>query len=336
MAATAEQAAAEAAVWVEAFSQASESLQENTAGTVRSAWLSFDGWYDPILVAALAAEMADLSTAAQQTTAGLSAQYAAEAAAAVLGIPAAPLPRNLWTPVRGGAPIRLVHSRPAEVFKRAIATGASHQDALERAGARGVGLALSDLSLEDRAVQQEVLKRLGVEQFRRVIRPELSKTGSCGLCIAAASRIYNTGDLMPLHPPSCNCIVLPIVGDVDPGFDLNEEDLAKLYDAAGSNKAVDLRRTGFTSLDELRSAPYAVHEHGELGPLIARTGDKFRGPNKVALEDDPERAARMLTKVEPVLVSLEERAAAGEKVADPLAYQRELVARLRGIVADAA
>jgi hypothetical protein len=336
MVATAQQAAEEAAIWVAAFSQASEALQENTAGTVRSAWLGFEGWYEPILVAGLAAELADLSIAAQQTTAGLSAQYAAEAVAAVLGVPAKPLPRNLWTPVRGGAPMKLVHSRPAEVFKRAIATGATHQDALERAGARGVGLALSDLSLEDRAVQQEVFGRLGVEQYRRVIRPEMSKTGSCGLCIAAASRIYNTGDLMPLHPPSCNCIVLPIVGDNDPGFDLNEEDLAKLYDAAGSNKAVDLRRTGFTSLDELRSAPYAVHDHGELGPMIARTGDKFRGPNKVSLEDDPERAARMLSKVEPVLVSLEERAAAGENVSDPLTYQRELIARLRDIVDAAA
>lgn len=336
MATTAEQAAAETAVLVAAFSQASEALQEGTAEVVRTAWLTFEDWYDPILVAALAAEMADLSTAAQQTTAGLSAQFAAEAVAATLGIPTGSLPRSLWRPVRNGASLRLVHTRPAEAFKRAIATGATVEEALIRAGGRGVGLALSDLSLQDRAVQEEMFRRLGVEHYRRVIRPELSRTGTCGLCIAAADRIYNTGNLMPIHPPSCNCIVLPIVGDIDPGFKLNEEDLAQLYADAGSNKAVDLRRTGYKSLDELRAAPYAVHEHGELGPMITRANDRFRGPDKVALEDDPERAARMLDKVLPVLASLEERDAAGENVAEPLKYQRDLIARLRGIVAAAA
>jgi len=336
---TQDRIAAETALWVQQFTAAGTQLQASTAQAVQAGWLSFEKWYDAVAVAALAAEMANLSTVAQQTTAGLSAQFATQAAAAVLDLVAPQVPRNLWTPVRDGKPLRLVHTRPAEVFKRAIATGATHEEAVQQAVARATGLTLSDVALEDRAVQRAVFERMGVTAYRRVIRPELSKTGTCGLCIAAADRIYSTNELMPLHPPSCKCVVLPIVGDIDPGLTLNREDLDALYAAAGSNKAVDLRRTGFKSLDELRAAgdaAYAVHEHGELGPMLSRPTDKFRAPQQVPLEEDPGRAARMLAKVEPVLISLEERAAAGENVSDPLAYQRELINRLRDIVATAA
>jgi hypothetical protein len=164
---------------------------------------------------------------------------------------------------------------------------------------------------------------LGVKRYRRVLRPELSVTGSCGLCIAASDRIYRVRELMPIHPPSCKCTTLPIVGDDDPGRSLNRVDLDRLYAEAGSTAAADLRRTR-----------YKVNEHGEFGPVLTRAGDSFRGPGNVPLENDPERAARMLEKILPVLDSLEVRAAAGEDVTGPLIYQRELAERLREIVGD--
>jgi hypothetical protein len=339
MAPTQAQVLAETTLWVQQFTAASVQLQTQTTAAVEAGWSSFTKWYDAVAVAAIAAEMANLSTVAQHTTAGLSAQYATQVAAAALGVPAPRVPRNMWSQVRDGKPLRLVHTRPAEVFKKAIATGATHEEAVARAVQRGTGLVTSDVLLEDRAVQRAVFERMGVTGYRRIIHPELSRTGTCGLCIAAADRVYSTNELMPLHPPSCNCSVLPIVGDIDPGLSLNEQDLKTLYADAGSTKAFDLRRTGYKSLEELRAAgdtAYAVHEHGELGPMLARPDDKFRSARQVPLEEDPARAARMLAKVEPVLVSLEERAANGENVADPLAYQRELIDRLRGIVATAA
>lgn len=309
-------AEAEAAVWVAAYAAQADALKESTAEVAEAAWLSFEGWYNPVLLAAMAKEMSELSTAAQDTVAGLATEYMTQTVGALAGI-VIPQPRSLRTPIRGGADMRLVHHRPAEAYKKAIATGSTHEEALVKSGIRARGLAFTDLSLQARNAQQAVLDRAGITTFRRVIRPELSKTGTCGMCIVAADQVYNTGDLMPLHPPSCNCAVMPIIGDNDPGRQMNREDLDQMYADAGSNRAEDLRRTRYT-----------VNQHGEFGPTLTKQGDNFRGPDKVALEDDPERAARMLKQTLPVLERLE--AAGGP--AGPLAYQRDLVAKLRRIV----
>lgn len=312
------EATAEIAAWLEQFSAASEQLKANAAAVAEAAWLSFDGWYDEVLLAAMAKEMSDLSTAAQQTASGLAGQYAAQAIAATIGAGLAPQPRIPPLPIRNNVPLRLVHYRPAEAYKKAIATGATHAEALVLAGIRAAGLAYTDLSLQERETQRAVLQQAGITQYRRVIRPELSETGTCGLCVAAADRIYSTGELMPIHPPSCKCVTMPIVGDNDPGRSLNEADLKALYAAAGSTSASDLSNTR-----------YKVNQHGEHGPVLTKDGHAFRGPDRVALENDPERAARMLTQTLPVLARLE--AAGGP--AGPLAYQRDLVARLRRIAA---
>lgn len=310
------QAEAEAAAWVAAYAAQADALKESTAAATEAAWLSFEEWYNPVLVAAMAREMAGLSTAAQDTVAGLAAEYMTQTVGAIGGI-VIPQPRNIASPIRNGVDLRLVHHRPAEAYKKAIATGSDHAEALVKAGIRAKGLAFTDLSLQARNAQQAILNLAGITTFRRVIRPELSKTGTCGMCIVAADQVYNSGDLMPLHPPSCNCAVMPIIGDNDPGRQMNREDLDQLYADAGSNRFDDLARTRYT-----------VNQHGEFGPTLTKTGDNFRGPDKVALEDDPERAARMLEKTLPVLERLE--AAGGPE--GPLAYQRDLVAKLRRIV----
>lgn len=310
-------AEAEAAAWVAAYAVQADAVKESTAAVAETAWLGFEEWYNPVLVAAMAREMAGLSTAAQDTVAGLATEFTSQVIASTAATIVIPQPRRLRVPIRNDVDLRLVHHRPAEAYKRAIATGSTHAEALVKAGIRAKGLAFTDLSLQARGAQQAVLDRAGITTFRRVIRPELSKTGTCGMCIVAADQIYSSGDLMPLHPPSCNCAVMPIIGDADPGRQLNREDLDKLYADAGSNRAEDLRRTRYT-----------VNQHGEFGPTLTKSGDNFRGPDKVALEDDPERAARMLAKTLPVLERLE--AAGGP--AGPLAYQRDLVAKLRRIV----
>lgn len=310
-------AEAEAAAWVGAYAVEADALKDATAATAETAWLAFENWYSPVAVAAMAKEMAELSKAAQDAVAGLATEFVTQTIAATAAALVIPAPRNLQVPIRNGVDLRLVHHRPAEAYKKAIATGSTHAEALVKVGIRAKGLAFTDLSLQARGAQQAILARAGITTYRRVIRPELSKTGTCGMCIVAADRIYNTGDLMPLHPPSCNCIVMPIIGDNDPGRSLNREDLDQLYAEAGSNKADDLRRTRYT-----------VNQHGEFGPTLTKSGDNFRGPDKVALEDDPERAARMLAKTLPVLAQLE----ADGGPAGPLAYQRDLVAKLRRIV----
>lgn len=315
------------ALWVEQFAQASEDLKASTAAAAAAAWLAFaeDGnWYDSEAVAAVAAQMAQLSQSRQQTVAGTATAYVAQVVAALSGGKVQPGPRQAWAPVRNGVDLRLVHMRPANRYKNAIANGYTHQQALNLAFRRAADTLTSDITLAERDASQRMLDQLGIVTFRRILRPELSRTGSCGLCIAAADRVYSTGDLMPLHPPTCKCIVMPVIGENDPGRDMNDADLEALYAEAGGK-----------SRDKLARVRYQVNEHGELGPVLTKEGDAFRGPSKVALEDDPERAARMLAGA----VSLEDmanRVDAGLVKPGALDYQRDYLARLEAIVGTAA
>jgi len=320
-----EQTLEDVSAWVDQYAAASEGLHDNAAAAATAAWLTFEDWYDPTAVMDLAGEAAELSMAGRDLIAGLAGEYVDQVlfllSSSTLGgnRREAGLP-----PVRNGADMRLVHARPAEAFRRAIATGADEDTARQAAVRRASGLVVSDLVLTERNAQQTRMATRGVVGYRRVIRPELSRTGTCGLCIAASDRIYKVGTLMPIHPPWCKCKMMPVVGDDDPGRSLNEADLKRLYEGAGSTAAADLKRTRYT-----------VDEHGELGPLLTKRGQRFRGPDRVTLEDDPVRAARMLEKVLPVLDNLDRRAAEGEDVSGPLEYQRRLADRLEGIAGSA-
>lgn len=317
-----EEQVAAAAVWVDQYAAASERLKTRAEQVMAAAWLSFDGWYDTDLVTGLARQLAGVSTDAQQAATGLASEYVRQVLGVMEWKPVLTTRSARPRPVREGLPLDLVYTRPAETFRKAVATGTQEQEALEQAVQRATGLVRTDLSLVERQVEQEQAELAGISRYRRVIRPELSESGSCGLCVAASDRIYTVRELMPIHPPHCKCKTMPIVGDDDPGVRINEDDLKRLYAAAGSTSGDDLKRVRVT-----------VNEHGELGPVLSRKGDAFRSKQQVPLEQDPPRAARMLTKTLPVLEDLESRAAAGEDVAGPLRYQRDLVEKLRRIAA---
>ena len=78
--------------------------------------------------------------------------------------------------------------------------------------------------------------------YRRVVHPEMSKGGSCGLCVVASTMVYTRANLRPIHD-RCNCEVVPITVANDPGDSLNQLDLGDLYQAAGeSNRSAPLKR----------------------------------------------------------------------------------------------
>lgn len=318
-----ERRVAEVGAWLAQYAAARQQLEDQLAGAARSAWLSFDGWYNTQLVAQLAAELADNSRHAQDLVVGAAQQYVASVHAVLADIHVQ-IPPIEVPPVRNGVDLLRVYTRPAEVFRITYAETADDAQALDRAVTRAEKLATTDVQLASRSAQHLEMRALGVTHYRRVPRPELAKHGSCGLCIVASDRVYTVKDLLPIHG-GCNCETMEIVDGHDPGLSLNQEDLEKLYAAAGSTSGDDLKRVKVT-----------VNEHGELGPVLGRKGDHFRGPKQVPLDQDPERAARMLEKVRPVLADLEQRAAAGADVTDPLTYQRDLVDRLSSIVDAAA
>ena len=125
----------------------------------------------------------------------------------------------------------------------------------------------TNMTLAQRAAYTASFEKLqtsaGIKGYRRILHPELSKTGACGLCAVASDQIYHVAQLMPLHN-LCKCTVLPIIGTADPGSGLNNLTLEQLYGSAGgSTHAFDLKRV------------VVVQQHGEYGPVLAIKGQKF-------------------------------------------------------------
>ncbi|MGW4240918.1 hypothetical protein [Nocardia sp. NPDC004722] len=167
-------------------------------------------------------------------------------------------------------------NRPARRYRHEVAGGRDSSDALDAAANRVKMELATNVALAEREAEMQVIGQAGIVDldvigYRRVIRPERSRTGVCGLCVAASDRIYKTDELKPMHT-GCNCTVMPVKEGADPGLRLNREDLTRLYDDAGGTGAKLLHRT-----------KYGVDEHGELQALLVpkRRGEtvpRFRDP----------------------------------------------------------
>lgn len=227
-------------------------LDAGTVAAVLAAYEAVDDWLNPAqtLPAASAAVAAGL--AGRQAVAEAAAQFAAIVTAILRDSPAL----GATIPVFGDYPRNAepfdVYSRPIHVYRDAIARGIDEQMAQIEAFQRAEMLAMTDnlLARRDAALQQ--FERDEVTHYRRVIRPELSETGTCGLCIAAATRVYTTDVLMPIHT-RCKCDVIPIIGSADPGEQFNLADMRRLYEATPGTRSQDLVKTRYTvdDLDEL-------------------------------------------------------------------------------------
>lgn len=315
MALTAEQVAA-VGIWVDQFAAGMDQLKARIDAGLRVLYRGFDGWYEDRLVDEIARQTVDLLETDLDIVEGLAENYAANVLHELTGDPITILPTRL-PQTRGGVDLVGVYRRPVEQYRHRVAVGMVPGEAREKSLRRLDRMVGMDLALagRDAAVGQYEAKQ--VTTYRRVVHPELSRTGTCGLCIAASDRIYTTADLMPLHP-GCHCTTAPIDGEDDPGNSLNNLNLAQLYADAGSTRA-----------EELRQTRYQINDHGEYGPLLGFAGDGFKGPaDTKPLEEDPERALRMLKLALPTLEKMRR-----EGPADALGYQERLVDRLQQITA---
>ena len=171
-----------------------------------------------------------------------------------------------------------VWTRPAEQYRYAKSQGATDEQAMGKALERADKLAQDDIMLTKRQLSNTIMKHTGAKYYRRVIHPELSETGTCGLCLAASTRRYSIKDLMPIHN-DCNCETLPILPGKDPARLFNLQDLEKLYELAGG--------TGAAKLADVK---YKIDEHGELGPYLVRKNRKTNPAKKTAF--DPKKIDR--------------------------------------------
>jgi hypothetical protein len=248
-------------------------------------WLPFTWWGRPDMVNAAAAASAAQVDLASRRARRLTRSFVMRQLELIAAAPDN-LPPIVDTYERGGAPVVEVYKRPARQLEHKIRqnlktiekkTGKPQQwpervsdDEWKTFTERLTTIVSDDLAATARDEAQQIMwsapKIIG---YRRVIHPEFSTTGTCGLCVAASSRFYTKSELMPLHG-NCKCTISPMTATQDLGLQLNKEDLAKLYNAAGSTYAEDLKRI-----------TVQIQEHGELGPILTRKGDHFRNVAQV-------------------------------------------------------
>lgn len=177
---------------------------------------------------------------------------------------------DLSDSLRAGATPEEVLLRPAATVRYLQSTDVPRDAAVKAGLTRLQAIAATNLQL---ALSQSTVMALssvnGVSGYRRILRPYLSKGGSCGLCIAAADRVYGKRTLLPIHA-HCKCAVMPITRAGDPGLRLNTDDLDRLYGSAGGTEAARLKATR-----------YRVEQHSELGPVLVPAGQRFRDVDDV-------------------------------------------------------
>jgi hypothetical protein len=143
-------------------------------------------------------------------------------------------------------------------------------------------LANMDSTMSTTLATHEAFLKNGVTMYRRIIHPELSQTGVCGLCVVASTRIYHIKNPLPIHQ-NCKCTVSPIIDGKDPGLDVSQVDLSRIYKEAGSTYGADLKKLRVT-----------IAEHGELGPILTRSGMKTSDKATKWQLPDSEEATRQL------------------------------------------
>jgi hypothetical protein len=241
-----------------------EQLISGLLGQLATAWSGFDRWHDQDLVAGQAARSAQLVTAALPAVRQQSRAYHS-AVLRDLGTKPGRLPAITGDYPRANITPFEVYQRPATAYAYAGSQGLTAYEAAVDARKRLAVLAESDLREANRAEAQRVYAATPkVVGYRRIIHPELSSGGTCGLCVVASQRMYKTSQLLPLHFPSCHCESMAVVQGNDPGMQLNQDDLATVYAAAGG-----------TAADQLRGTRIQFTEHGELGPVLVKDGDHF-------------------------------------------------------------
>lgn len=293
-------------------------------------WRPFDGWYDGDLVTARSARSASLVEAASAQTFLLAREYVRQLEM-LDGRPAPALTRAEPTYPRTNTTALDVYTRPAEQYRYAASQGETPEAALEAATERVEKTATMDLAASRRDGYDDALRAAGRTTYRRVLHPERSKGGACGLCVAASTNVYTVGELLPIHD-GCNCGVAASAPGADPADVLNGIDLKALYALAGS-----------TGADDLANVRYRVDEHGELGPVLHRDGDRESAAHRrnrrakaQPIEPGPQQWAAELDTLQRSLERLAARAAAGADVATPLQWQQDRVAQLTRRLAAAA
>lgn len=162
--------------------------------------------------------------------------------------------------IRGVAP-ETVYGRTASTLYWRLSEGDPFGVAADKAIDRAVISAQTDLQLARTHTVTGTLPQAGsVVGYQRV-----TDSDPCELCATAATNLYHTDDLMPIHN-RCSCGVEPIIG--------------QSWDQARDDQVSQLKELEAAGISNVKNAgPVEVQHHGELGPVLTHAGDRFRGPD---------------------------------------------------------
>jgi len=273
---------------VKADGELQESVALSTSAQVQAGYDALD-WYDHAAISVVAAAAGQAVRAAAQTAASMTSAYLTRVLREMITTgTVTSRTMRVSDPLRFGvASWASPYGRVADTVRFELASGRALDDAIRIGLQRADVMVRTDLALARRLQSRDSLQAAPrVFFYRRVVHPELSRTGTCGLCIAAADRKYNISDLMPLHQ-RCKCTVLPITSGSDPGgaFDQDEK-FAEAYGMALSNRAKDLKevRVRYEWNNEL-GPTLSDAEHRSTHPGRNRAAREQRGQDPVTRPD---------------------------------------------------
>lgn len=237
---------------------------------------------DDQAAAAFAEDAAQISLAAQTAAGHTVDGYLATIITFLTGEHATPVGIDPSTftgaAVRPGVTPLDVYLRAVIAARVAVSDGKSFADAMSIGRGRATSTAETDVALAQRAAFTQAAGER-VAGYRRVLTGK-----SCALCATASTQRYHRGELMPIHS-HCDCGIAPIIGADDPGHVINRQLVTDLKHAArttGNAEYWKTRHITVTDTGDVYLDPAAVHEHGELGPVLARAGHEFTGPGDIA------------------------------------------------------
>lgn len=254
----------------DAYRRQAAGIRTRIEQVIRRSWAGLPSYRDRDMDAWVAATL-PLVLAAQRQMATLTDAYLARLAGqAVRGLDLA----KVTGAALRGVPPAAVYRRPAVTVYTALSKGRSVEFAGRMGLTRALSIVATDVQLAKTHTARISQQARGVRYFTRV----LSGGKNCALCVIASTQRYHVGDLAPIHP-GCNCDVADAVADADPGQVIDPDLLDEAHRAVAEATG---RSVDFSGRDVDYRKLVVVHDHGEIGPVLALAGQHFDGPSVAA------------------------------------------------------
>lgn len=264
------------AVLAERYRDAVIDVRRRVSTRVERNWRTLGSWNEADVDRFLARTLPVVDAGQRRTVSLTDAYLARTTRRRAVGLPADDL---VGAAVRNGTAPADVYRRPFVQLWTALGNGAQFMDAMNAAGVRAAQSAGTDVSLSMRASADAFAEEAtgptesDIIGWERVLDPD-----ACAYCATASTQRYKSANLSPIHA-NCQCGIAPVFRENDRAIkDFNRQVLSNIKDAnAGADRpyweARHFRVDGTTG--EVILPDVAVHEHGELGAVLADAAHDF-------------------------------------------------------------